>query len=303
MEDFSMGIDYNLTFVTCFYDDLYQTEFGGRVNPKRKYLYGIESALKMNCPYVIFTWEKNIDYLEEYFKEIVGEQNYDKRIKILPYNLYETSIRDIIREEKNKPNNKNIPADRSHDIMFGKFLMIKKAISENFFSTDNFFWIDAGLSSSDLFPDKYLDKNSGEKQWSSCSLFTPNVVEHLINLSADNILLVKLNTVGHWIDSNHLPTSSLPINHYIIGGIFGGKKEQMDNFCDIILESFFLHINKYSTLYFEEVIMTIVYEFNKTQYNTVDFDVWHHENSGDWAKPHIIGKKNFYKIFEDFNQK
>jgi len=295
-------MNYELTFVTCFYDDLFQTEFGGRPHPRRKYLYGIESALKMNSPYVIFTWEKNINYLENYFKEILGVENYENQIKIIPYNLYETSIRDIIKKEKEKPININISGDRSHDIMFGKFLMLKKAITENFFNSKFFFWIDAGLSSSDLFPNKYLQKDSGEKQWSLCKLFTYKVVDNLINLSKEKILLFKLNTVGHWINSSHLPVSSLPLNSYIIGGIFGGVKEEVDKFCDVILNSFLFHIDEYSTLYFEEVIMTIVYEFNKNQFNTEEFEIWHHEDSGDWVQPFIMDKKNFYKIFENFNK-
>jgi hypothetical protein len=293
-------INYNLTFVTCFYDDLFETEFGGRVSPARKYLYGIESALKMNTPYVIFTWEKDLRRLEEYYISILGEEEFTKRIKIIPYDLYDTPIREIIKTEKNNPKNKDIPGDRSHDVMFGKFLMLQRAINENFFSSENFFWIDAGLSSSSLFPDKYLDKTISEKQWNLCYLFTPKVPEELIKLCSDKVLLVKCNSIGYWIDPNHLP-NSVGVSHYIIGGIFGGKKTQVYEYCNIILDSFFYHIKENSSMYFEEVIMTIVYEFNKDRYNVIEFDSWHHEDSGDWAQPHIINKKNFYRIFEKFN--
>jgi hypothetical protein len=68
-----------------------------------------------------------------------------------------------------------------------------------------------------------------------------------------------------------------------------------------VLDSFIKHINDYSVLYTEEQILTIIYSFDKQTYNTIEFDVWHHEDSGDWVKDKIIGRKNFYKIFEEFN--
>ena len=53
-----------VTFVTCIYDDLYGSELGGRSNPTRKYYYGVESALKMDSPYVIFCWPKDVEKLD-----------------------------------------------------------------------------------------------------------------------------------------------------------------------------------------------------------------------------------------------
>jgi hypothetical protein len=286
----------HLTFVSCIYDDLYETEFGGRPHPARKYLYGLESAFKTNSPFVIFTWPKDVDRIKNSYINFLGEDEFNKRIKVLPYDLYDTPIREIIKREKPKH---NIPGDRCHDVMFGKFLMIKKAISENFFNSEKFFWIDAGLSSSDLFPNKFLDRTNPEKQYSWCNLFTPKLSNKLIELSSTNILLFKMNGVGHWISREHLYEEGGV--WYIIGGIFGGNKTDMNIFCDKILNSFIYHIDEYSVLYFEEPIMTIIYSFNKDDYNILEFDVWAHEDSGEWVQPLIKNKKNFYKLFENIN--
>lgn len=289
-----------ITFVTCIYDDLFGTELGGRHNPHRKYLYGVESILKMDCPIVIFTWEKDVNRLKQYYENILGEEEYHKKIRIIDYDLYSTPIRETIKIEKNNPKNAQVPGDRSHDVMFGKFLMVKKSIEENYFNTDYFFWIDAGLSSSSLFPNKYLDGSIPEKQYSECGLFTKRVTTNLLKNLYDKILLVKCNSVGHWLDVNHLPNSN-GISWYIIGGIFGGSGTSMKKYCDDILTSFLYHINNYATLYFEECIMTINYAFNTENFKVLEFDTWHHEDSGDWAQPHIVGKVNFYKIFEKLN--
>lgn len=287
----------NLTFVTCIYDDLFGTEFGGRPHPTRKYFYGLESAMKMDSPFVIFTWPKDVIRVSNYFKEFLGEEQFDKLVRVVEYDLYQTEIREVIKKEKE--HNTKIPGDRSHDVMLGKFLMIKRAIESNYFNTETFFWIDSGLSSSSLFPNKYLDLESRERRYSSCSLFTPKVVNHLLEKSIDKILLIKMNEVGYWFDKSHLSPGDG--TWYIIGGLFGGKKDLMIDFCNDSINSFLDHLINKKTLYTEEQIMTIIRSFDKERFNIIDFDVWHHENSGDWVQGKIIGKRNFYKIFEEFN--
>lgn len=286
-----------LTFVTCVYDDLYGTEFGGRPHPRNKYYFGIESALKMGIPILIYTWQKDLHKILTHFENFFNDKQITDLIRVEPFDLNETELREIIKIEKNK--NPKLPGDRCYDVMLGKFLMIKRAIESNFFESDYFFWIDAGLSSSSLFPNKYLDLFSKERRYSSCSLFTPKVPSHLINKSRDKILFLKLNTVGYWFDKSHL--SEGDGGWYIIGGLFGGTKDKMKELCEESIESFLYHINDKNTLYTEEQILTILYSFNKDKFNVAEFDVWHHEDSGDWVKDKIIGKKNFYKIFEEFN--
>jgi hypothetical protein len=287
----------SVTFVTCIYDDLFGTELGGRPHPMRKYYYGIESALKINSPFVIFAWEKDVNKIKSHFINFLGVDQFEKQIKVLPFDLYNTEIREPIKNQKLKGS--KVPGDRCHDVMFGKFLMIQRAIKDNFFNSEKFFWIDAGLSSSTLFPNKHLDLSIPEKRYSWCYLFTPKVVDSLYKLSSDKVLLFKMNEIGYWFDKTHL--GECDGTWFIIGGIFGGNKDDIGILCEKVLDSFIKHINDYSVLYTEEQILTIIYSFDKQTYNTIEFDVWHHEDSGDWVKDKIIGRKNFYKIFEEFN--
>jgi len=286
-----------LTFVTCIYDDLFGTEFGGRPHPTRKYFYGLESAMKMNSHFVIFTWQKDVERVSEYFKNFLGEDKFNETIKVVEYDLYNTPIREVIKKEKEQ--NNKIPGDRCQDVMIGKFLMIKNSIEKNYFNSETFFWIDSGLSNSSLFPNKYLDLESRERRYSSCSLFTPKVVDHLLEKSDDKILLIKMNEIGYWFNKSHLSPGDG--TWYIIGGLFGGKKDVMNSFCDDSINCFLDHLQNKQTLYTEEQIMTIIRSFDKERFNIIEFEVWHHENSGDWVQGKIIGKRNFYKIFEEFN--
>jgi hypothetical protein len=88
---------------------------------------------------------------------------------------------------------------------------------------------------------------------------------------------------------------------YIIGGLFGGPKDKMLQLSKDSLNSFSYHITDKDTIYTEEQILTIIYSFNKEDFNFLEFDTWYHEDCGDWVKDKIIGKKNFYKIFEELN--
>jgi len=287
----------NITFVTCIYDDLYGTELGGRPHPTRKYYYGVESALKMGSPYVIFCWPKDVEKVQNYFIKFLGQSDFEERIRVLPHDLYQSEIREMVRRGKLK--DKNVPEDRCHDVMFGKFLMLQKSIENNFFDSEYFFWIDAGLSSSSLFPNKYLDLLDKEKRYNSCFLFTPKVPLELINKSKEKVLFLKNNTRWYAFDKSHLGDADG--SWYIIGGLFGGPKDKMLELSKDSLNSFSYHIMDKNTIYTEEQILTILYSFNKDDFDFLEFDVWYHEDCGDWVKDKIIGKKNFYKIFEELN--
>jgi hypothetical protein len=137
------------------------------------------------------------------------------------------------------------------------------------------------------------------KKWSDCSLFDNRLVDALINQIKNDeskVLLWLLESFNHWIDPQHLKTVE---PKSIIGGLFGGTKEPMIKFCDDITNLFIDLVQNKQTLYLDEVIMTIEYNHNKNLYNTKNFDIWYHEDSGDWCQDARIGKKSFYTTFEE----
>jgi hypothetical protein len=297
METPNFNVKNKITYVTCIYDDLYGTELGGRPHPLYRYFQGIESSLKLNCPFVIFTWPKDVERVKNYYINFLGQEQFDKRIRVLSYDLYDTPIREIIKNER--PKNNWVPGDRCIDVMFGKYYMLLKSITENFFNTENFFWIDAGLSHSVLFPQKHMDQTRGDKKDSWCNLFTEKVSSKILELSKEKIFLVKMSQCSQYVDRNH--TSPNWDGGYIIGGLFGGNKEILKEFSEKVINSFLYHIKELSILYFEEQIMTIVYSFDQDKFNTLNFDEWAHENTGEWAQANLVGRKSFYKIFEELN--
>lgn len=298
-----MDLNTELTYVTCIYDDLFGTEFGGRPDPVwRRYYYGLESATKMLAPIVIFTWSYNVKKVQKHFRECLGEEQFNAQIKIVPFNLKDSPLYELIKSIKTyEQGYKN---DRSYDLAMAKFLFLKHGIERNYFDSKYIFWLDSGLSHCNLFPNKFLQNTNMDKQYSDCTLFTPAIPRETIKRCQEKLLLFQCNSVGHWLppELTNEETRNSSNLWYIIGGYFGGKKELLSPFCDIILTDFQNYIKNHNLLLLEEQVITMHVSYNRDKYAYEIFDEWVHENSGDWAQPSIVGKKSFYKIFEEFNK-
>lgn len=292
-----MDLVKDLTIVTCIYYDLYGTEFGGRHGPKHKYLYGLLSMLKMNTPVVLYCWEKDISTISNFIHEEGGSDRV-AQITFRPYDLYQSPLYEKIKSVKNIEEQKK--SDRSFDVSIAKFLMLQHAIQNNVFNSNYFYFLDAGLSSSALFPNKHLPlQDHGMKRWSECSLFTPRLTENLISRGNQyKLLLWKINEWANFIDPKHCADSS---RQSIIAGIMGGYKDNVYNYSTEVINEFVKIIDTDNVLYLEEAIMTILYKHNPDHYHTINFDVWYHEDSGDVFQPMRQGKKSFYHTIEELN--
>jgi hypothetical protein len=192
-------------------------------------------------------------------------------------------------------------SDRSFDISINKMVMLKRTIESNFFNSKYFYFIDAGLSSSSLFPNKYLPNQTDPiRKYYECSLFSPKVSKNLLKLALeDKMVLWKISQWTNYIAQEHCTNHN---GNSIIAGIFGSSADTVKKYADNIIEKFISIIETDKTLYLEEPIMTILYQENSDRYKTVDFDVWYHENSGDVFQPMIVNKKSFFNTFEELNQ-
>lgn len=292
-----MDLITDLTITTCIYYDLYGTEFGGRHWPRNKYLYGLLSMLKMDAPIILYCWDRTIEEIKDFLKT-EGAEHRLGQILFKPYDLYQSPLYETIKSIKNIEEQKK--SDRSFDVSIAKFLMLKDTIAHNPFNSNNFYFLDAGLSSSALFPNKFLpEQDHSMKRWSECSLFNRKLTYKLIQLANQHkLLLWKINEWSNFIDPQHCSDSS---RQSIIAGIMGGKPDAVISYADTVINKFVDIINNYNQLYLEEAIMTILYKNNPEQYHTINFDVWYHEDSGDVFQPMRVGKKSFYHTFEELN--
>jgi hypothetical protein len=287
-------------FITSIYSDLFGTKFGGRPSRKDHYRYSLLSLLKMtDADFVCYTSEREINQLEEFF---YNEYEISKtQLSFIVYDLDETKKTDLIYKYKNLDD--VLKSDRCIDIQYCKFEWLSDNLDNNY---DYYFWLDAGLSHSGLVPVKYLS-NQGYRGYFESTLFNNTFLKNLITFTNDKIFLIgKENSRNYWsgtVNPKHFKNHNS--SYHIIGGLFGGKLEQVKEYTNLFDENLNVITEHDGRLYHEEDIMTVVWRNNEEKFNAQFFDTWWHENEripGLDIQEHLSINKSFYKIIEELNQ-
>lgn len=289
-----------IKIITCIYNNLFGTEYGGRPNREWHYKWSLLSLLKMNsADFVCYTSSKEIEDLKNFFY-VVNNINEEK-IKFVNFELTDNYFKDLIFKYKNIDEIKK--SDRCIEIQYMKFMWF---LLEDM-TYDYYYWFDAGLSHCGLIPLKYLDYPSPMRCYYESSLFNNAFLENLLKFSNDKFTLVgKENVNNFWSGTvNPIHYTKYDNTKHIIGGFFGGKKETWNNIVEIFKNSLFSVTEHDKKIYFEENIMSLMYFNNKDLFNLLEFDIWWHEDEKmggiDDMKEYLKDKKSFYKIIEDLN--
>jgi hypothetical protein len=276
-------------FITCFYNGLDNTILGGRVGRIHHYINSLRTLLNLESDFVIYTSEEDKTELEKH----IDFTKYKSNVRFIVYDLFSHPKHEYFQKMLN-----GTKSDRCYEIMHSKTSWIKNHITEDY---DYYYWIDCGLSHGGLFPRRY---RSGDNyhDFFSCTLFNPTMVENL-NKVEDKLTILYGDQSKHLLErrANQKFYHNIDVveNCHIVGGMFGGKKEIVNNFClmyDDILEE----MVEYNALDMEEALYTIIYQRNKDMFNKLIFTTWHHEDS-DMAKYNFDNEVYFYKIFEKLN--
>lgn len=139
----------NTTVITALYNIDRETKGDNR--KWSEYLDWFKNTLKLNMPMVIF--------IPSYLKDFVTEHrppNYKTQIIIqeqqdIPYAYLEPRIREILSTDTYKQHMKDSKRVECilpyyNIIQYSKFKWLKHASEENYFKTNYFFWMDAGIS-------------------------------------------------------------------------------------------------------------------------------------------------------------
>jgi hypothetical protein len=287
--------------VTSIYSNLHGTEFGGRPSRGGHYRYSLRTLLKMtNADFVCYTSKEEIEDLKLFFYE---QNNISEdRLKLKIYDIANFSLTEKINKVKNIEETK--ASDRCVEIQYSKFIWLLEELDVD--NYDNVFWFDAGLSHSGLFPPKYLNNIGYWEQHYDCSLFNEKFLNNLINFADDKIVVcAKENLNNYW--SGTVPNQYYNehcMDRHIIGGFFGGKKENARNYCNLFLSMTNTMLDNEPRLYFEENIMTLLYYNHSELFNSLYFDIWWHEEDrvpGIDLHEYTKTRKSFYKTIEELN--
>jgi len=116
-------------------------------------------------------------------------------------------------------------------------------------------------------------------------------------------LLGKENVEQYW--SQTVPEKwykNYNHNLHIIGGLFGGSVNMWDKIVPMFEDYVSKIISEDCVLYFEELFMSLMYVNNSSKFKVIEFDTWHHEDSGIHDKAFFKSHKSFYEIITDLNK-
>lgn len=278
-------------FITCFYNGLDNTTLGGRVGRIHHYVNSLKSLLNLESDFVIYTSPGDKEYLESH----IDFTQFKSNVRVIIYDLFSHPNHNYFQEKLN-----GTKSDRCYEIMHSKTSWIKNHLSEDY---EFFYWIDCGLSHGGLFPSRYRNEQSHSfESYFSCSLFNPTMVENL-NKVVDKVTILYGDQEKHLLErrANHNFYHNIPSieNCHIVGGMFGGSKEKVSEFCELS-EQVLNELIGYGGLDMEEALYTIIYQRNKEMFNKLPFTTWHHEES-DMAQYNYGNEIYFYRIFEKLN--
>lgn len=284
-------------FLTCIYNNLFGTEFGGRPSRSEHYKFSLLSLLRMtNADFVCYTSPNDLSNLEDFFYNQNGISK--NKLRFIPFDLKNTKYYDTFSKYKNIDLIKE--GDRCFEIQYNKFFWF---LDEEL-NYDNYYWIDAGLCHCGIIPDKHLVNNNTYQRYFNSYFFNNEFLERLNEKSGEKILVIGKSNTGSNFWSNTLPNEyykEYDSSFHIIGGLFGGTKRVMKKFVEEFERIFLWVTEKEKKLYSEEQIMSLIFVNNRELFNLFSFDVWWHENNltPDCPSNYLTINKSFYKSLED----
>ena len=298
--------EYKNTIVTAIYHTSYNDRIGGRNYSFEHYENPFTNLLSLNANIIVFSHYPEINKIHTFF-ERNGFNNY----KIVEYDLHKYIFSDIIYnlKEKHEIINDNglIPGhlicenDRNTHLCLSKMDFLKMAIVGNYFDSNNYYWVDAGLFHHGLFPyslggcERYVTP-SQDHFWPSNknNICTPELITNLNEQNDNNKLLfiglTQCAAPRWWNKLVHTNKEA-----HIIAGFFGGNKNEILTMHPLFQELTGQVLNS-GELTLEEDILSIIIAQNK--YDYLKFGTWYHDIASDPNFSELChGFKSFYKIF------
>ena len=241
------------TLVTALYDINRENEGDGR--KFSEYLSWFKETLKIPTSMVVYVDPSLVDFVSESRKGLPT--------KIIPQKLDEIPYY-FLREEIDKILSSSEYKERIKDpqrlecinclyniVIFSKFQWVKRAIEDDYFNSDVFLWLDAGLSR--LFYEVPL--TNPYPSTNALGAFESNKDKAIIQTSMSYYPdLVHANECGQeyfWDNRS-----------WVMAGLWGGYKQPMIKFCDLIDDTLQNKMIGNSIINNEQIAMAYVYKNN-----------------------------------------
>lgn len=294
------------TIVTAVYYYSYYSRMGGRNYNFEYYKSQFVNMLNLNTNIVVFSHASEIADIKSFF-ELYGFVDY----KIIEHELDNYEFSDMIYNIKESKGlidknglvegNSVIMNDRNTHLCLSKIEFLNIAITNNYFDSDNYYWADIGLFHHGIIPysfggqERYI-KAVQERYWphNKNNICTPDLIGKLNAKNNNNkLLFIGLTNfpIPEWWDSIFEHKKQV----HIIGGMFGGDKNEVVKIYPIFREMTEKVLKSNELTLEEDILSSIV---AKNNYAYLQFDVWYHDVPTDPCYYGITSDQNsFYKVF------
>lgn len=204
--------------------------------------------LKAKISKIIFVDEVMYEQIKTY------ENEFTKIILVAKtdYELYQYMNGDVLTNFHLHTNNTEKDTIEFMFTMCNKTEWIRQAIGLNYFNTDQFVWVDFGIrhvfASDD---DNYI-----------------NILESLNDKKYENVRIGNIWNLQHGYNVNIYKD----ITWYFAGGVFGGNKDKLLMFTDLMKEKCLQIISQEKTIMWEVNIWFLIYLYNKELFETYQCD-------------------------------
>lgn len=214
----------SVTLVTSLYN-INRSNLDGRTWDE--YLKWFSKTLQLKSPMVVFVDKDLVEFVNQNRKNL-PTKILEEPINQIPYYHLKERMDAVIESEEyqskiSDPNRIECKSSLYNIIQYSKFGWLEKASDENYFNSEYFLWVDAGLSR--FFYD--MDLNNPYP--------SDNAKQSLLEIK-DNILIqVFLSYYPDLANAKELDEDYLKDNRsYIMGGMFGAGKESIKKFRPIV---------------------------------------------------------------------
>tara|TARA_B100000287_G_scaffold425876_1_gene472903 strand:- start:1822 stop:2631 length:810 start_codon:yes stop_codon:yes gene_type:complete len=241
------------TLVTALYDINRENEGDGR--KFSEYLSWFKETLKIPTSMVVYVDHSLVDFVSESRKGL-PTKIIPQKLDEVPYYFLREDIDKILSSSEYKerikdPQRLECINSLYNIIIFSKFQWVKRSIEEDHFNSDVFLWLDAGLSR--LFyevplTDPYPSINA-------LGAFKSNKDKAIIQTS--------MSYYPDLVNANGCSEEYFWDNRsWVMAGLWGGYKEPMIKFCDLIDDTLQNKMIGGRMINNEQIAMAYVYKNN-----------------------------------------
>jgi hypothetical protein len=300
-----------MILVSAIYSHGINSIIGGRGRNIDFYFSSLRNIANFNVPFVLYTEPENVK------KSEVLLSPYFKHLKVIPYELSSFLYYDrFINWKKDNIDFSTYLNDRNEILCYSKPYWVKDTIEKEYFKelniSNQYLWIDSGLTHHGIFPekvgglellikydDKYYYPNNPQNMFSP--KFSTKLSSYITSLN--RLFFCSLpwqgdcrNIIKTLLTNNLITDGDLYIKEHLIGGIFGGDKDLFLQFFQKYESMLKLFLDSNIHVLEEQIFSTLNY-LDPSLLHREFFDTWWFYSPGEPNSFLSSEQNSFYKVF------